>query len=70
GPLWGKSVMAMSNWPQLLAYVMKFVPQNQQQAEQWLDSHCPPWRSGPDVMAAGQIWTAKAGGKDERNHEQ
>ncbi|HEH9397717.1 TPA: hypothetical protein SIA27_004158 [Aeromonas salmonicida] len=61
--------MAMSNWPQLLAYVMKFGPLSQQQAEQWLDSRCSQWRSGSDVMAAGQIWTAKAGGNGERNQE-
>lgn len=45
--------MAMSNWQRLLAYVMKFGNLSQQQAEQW--------RSGPDVMAAGQIWMKKTG---------
>ncbi|WP_323952351.1 hypothetical protein [Aeromonas hydrophila] len=53
--------MAMSNWQRLLAYVMKFGNLSQQQAEQWLDIHCPEWRSGPDVMAAGQIWMKKTG---------
>ncbi len=53
--------MAMSNWQRLLAYVMKFGNLSQQQAEQWLDSHCPQWRSWPDVMAAGQIWMKKTG---------
>ena len=62
--------MAMSNWQPLLTYVMKFGPLSQQQAEQWLDSHCPQWRSGPEAMAAGQIWASKAGGERERNHEQ
>lgn len=57
--------MARSNWEQLLAYVMKFGPLNQQGAEQWLDSHCPQWRSGDDVVA-GQIWVAKAGRKHDR----
>ena len=56
--------MAASNWQGLLAYVMKFGPLSQQGAEQWLDRHCPQWRSGSDV-AAGQIWVAK----DGRNHE-
>ncbi|MNR30295.1 hypothetical protein D3C85_1477430 [compost metagenome] len=52
--------MAASNWQLLLAYVMKFGPLNQQEAEQWLDNHCPQWRSGAEVQA-GQIWVAKAG---------
>lgn len=56
--------MAASNWQALLAYVMKFGPLNQQGAEQWLDRHCPQWRSGSDVTA-GQIWVAKVG----RNHD-
>ena len=54
--------MAASNWQGLLAYVMKFGPLSQQGAEQWLDRHCPQWRSGDDV-AAGQIWVAKVGEK-------
>lgn len=52
--------MAASNWQVLLAYVMKFGSLSQPQAEQWLDSHCPQWRSGAEVPA-GQIWVAKAG---------
>lgn len=56
--------MAASNWQGLLAYVMKFGPFSQQGAEQWLDRHCPQWRSGSDVVA-GQIWVAKVG----RNHD-
>lgn len=52
--------MAESNWQALLAYVMKFGALSQPQAEKWLDSHCPEWRSGNDVTA-GQIWVAKAG---------
>ncbi|HDZ8927713.1 TPA: hypothetical protein RUX58_002435 [Aeromonas dhakensis] len=54
--------MAASNWQALLAYMMKFGALSQPQAEQWLDSHCPQWRSGAEVMA-GQIWVAKVGGK-------
>ncbi|MFM4731883.1 hypothetical protein [Aeromonas salmonicida] len=56
--------MDMSNGPQLLAYVMKFGSLSQQGAEQWLDRHCPQWRSGDDV-AAGQIWVANV----VRNHD-
>lgn len=56
--------MAASNWQALLAYVMKFGALSQPQAEQWLDSHCPQWRCGAEVMA-GQIWVAKVGG----NHD-
>ncbi|MEG0007943.1 MAG: hypothetical protein RR721_07975 [Aeromonas sp.] len=56
--------MAASNWQTLLAYVMKFGPLSLQGAEQWLDSHCPEWRSGNDVTA-GQIWVETV----ERDHD-
>ncbi|MNR48558.1 hypothetical protein D3C85_1678060 [compost metagenome] len=43
--------MAASNWEPLRAYVMAFGGFNQPEAEQWLDSHCPRWRTGPAVTA-------------------
>ena len=49
--------MAAANRESLLEYVMAFGGLEQPQAEQWLDSHCPLWRSGPPVTACQVLST-------------